>query len=110
MAHYVLYLGTDSLRASPSTVFIQAERVATGTVAAGESATITATWDLAFRDDNYMVVASIEGAETGDGLRVVRVLTRRTGNCDVRVINTDALNGRTGTLHAIAVEGGQGFE
>lgn len=74
----------------------------TGSVAGTSEADVTVTWDTAFLDTNYTVVAVVVLDEGGESLRVRRIRTLSTTGCVVNVIN-NAITSKTGTVHAIAV-------
>lgn len=83
---------------------VRTKRVTTGSLAATTAANITVTWDVAFPDANYTVVATAFEGTGGNvnSIRVLRVQSIAAGSCVVRVINDD-ISARTGTIHAIAI-------
>jgi hypothetical protein len=82
---------------------LQHERITTGSIGAGSTALITVTWDVAFPDTNYTVMASVEDATTSSlSLSVVHVESKSTTDATVRVIN-NAVGSITGTLHIMAI-------
>lgn len=85
------------------TVTLRAVRASTGSIAGGTTTQVTVTWPAAFSNTNYTAVVSVEEPTVGTNLRVLKIISRTTTNMVVRVENTDALNARTGTLHAIGI-------
>jgi hypothetical protein len=82
---------------------LQHERITTGSIGAGSTALVTVTWDVAFPDTNYTVMASVEDATTSSlSLSVVHVESKSTTDATVRVIN-NAVGSITGTLHIMAI-------
>lgn len=77
-------------------------RATTGSVAGGGTVDVTVTFATAFADTAYTVQASVEQADAGDTLRVMKVVSRAAGSCVVRVVNTNATTAFTGTVHATA--------
>ncbi len=81
----------------------KAMRVTTGSINAGVSALVTATWPVAFVDANYTVAASVLDATAAiASLQVVHVETVTNAAVQVRVQNTSA-GALTGTLNVIAL-------
>lgn len=82
---------------------IRTKRVSTGSIAASGEVVVTVTWPTAFADTNYTATVSV--LETQDFQTVRYLKTQGVGlaSIDVRVRNDDALNARTGTIHAIAI-------
>ena len=64
----------------------------------------TVTWDEAFADTNYTVVASIDsgGASTDEGL-IVSGVSKSTTTCDITVINTTGSDLGGYYIHAIGI-------
>ena len=84
-------------------VSIQTVRVTTGSVTGSAQAEITVTWPQAFASTNYTVSATVEEATAAtDTLKVLKVVSRSTTDCVVRVQNVNA-SARTGTLHLIGI-------
>lgn len=78
-------------------------RASTGAVAAGGSVEITVNWASAFPDANYTAVASVlEGTAGSSTLRTRQTVSKTAAAIVVRVTNDDALNAKTGEVHAIA--------
>lgn len=85
---------------------IRTKRVTTGSVAAGGGAVVvTVTWDTPFADANYTATPSVLQADfpASNTLKIGRITAQVAGSINVRVINDDALNAFTGTIHAIAI-------
>lgn len=78
-----------------------ANRVSTGAIAAAATADVVVPIDPALPDANYTVEASVEEATAGDTLRVRKIVSRAPNQVVVRVVNSDALNARTGTVHVL---------
>lgn len=70
-------------------------------VPAASSAGVTLTWDSAFADTNYTVVAIQE--DPGTTSRPIRLFSKTTTSVNFTVQNTDAVNPATVTVHAIAI-------
>lgn len=81
------------------------KRVTTGSVAAGNTAEITVTWDTPFADTNYTVTASVVVANPGNAvpfLEIVHIDDIAAGSLNVRVVNGSA-GALTGTVQVIAI-------
>lgn len=81
---------------------IRTARASTGSVAGGGTANVTVNFD-AFADTNFTASATVDEGTAGDSLRVLKVLSRMAGSVTVLVVNQDALNARTGTVHVLAI-------
>lgn len=81
---------------------VETKRVATGNIGAGVTSSITVTWDTAFPDTNYTVVAVIRELGTNN-LEVENLAAHLASSVEVRVRNRDGINGHSGTVHAIAI-------
>lgn len=78
-------------------------RVTTGSITAGTSSVVTATWTTAFADTNYTVVASVaDSTAAAAALRVVHIESIVAGSVGVRIENTSA-GSITGTVDVIAI-------
>lgn len=82
----------------------QAKVISTGSIPAGQAATVTVTWDAPFGNANYKVsVNLLESVSPGaGGLRILQLEALTTTNIKVRVVNDDDTNAHTGTLYALA--------
>src|SRR5215208_5194936 len=84
-------------------VAIQTVRVTTGSVTASSQLEVTVTWPQPFASTGYTVMATVEEATAAtDTLKVLKVVSRSTTDCVVRVQNVNA-SARTGTLHLIGI-------
>jgi hypothetical protein len=99
-------LGAATSLSLPSTGALmasKAERVTTGSIAAGASALVTLTWAVAFADANYTAVASVlDATAAAASLRVVHVESVTAAAVGVRVENTSA-GALTGTVQVIGM-------
>lgn len=73
-------------------------------MAGAGTAAVTVTWPTAFSDTNYTAVADVvETTAAGTAtLRVDRITAKTTTGITVRVVNSDAVTARTGTVQATA--------
>jgi hypothetical protein len=80
-------------------------RVATGSVAAGDSAAVTVTWTTPFVDTNYTIVGcEVEDATAATlALRKHHIESRTASAATVRIVNDDGASAHSGTLHCTAV-------
>ena len=84
-------------------ISIQSVRVTTGSVTASSQLEVTVTWPQAFPSTSYTVSATVEESTAAtDTLKVLKVVSRSTTDCVVRVQNVNA-SARTGTLHLIGI-------
>lgn len=81
----------------------RAARQATPSIAASGSADVTVTWPTAFASANYTATVTVENADAGETLRATRIISRTPTQIVVRVTNSDALNPRMGTVHAVGI-------
>lgn len=87
----------------PDALSIQAARVSTGSVGASSQAEVSVSFPQPFTDTNYTVMAVVEEATAAtDTLKVLKVVSKSTSGCVVRVQNVNA-SARTGTLHVLAI-------
>jgi len=78
-------------------------RLTTGSVGATSQAEVSVTFDKAFLDTNYTLFATVEEGTAGtDTLQVLKIVSKSTTGCVVRVQNVNA-SARTGTLHVVAI-------
>lgn len=84
---------------------IRHKSAATGSVAAGGNAAITVVWDTAFADNAYTVTVAMDAPSGTSQLRVHHIETITASQIVVRVVNDDAINARSGDVHAIAIRG-----
>lgn len=81
---------------------IRIQRTTTGSIGGNATKDITVNWQPVFADNNYTVVTSV--VSPNNRLRVVRISSSPlAGSVVTRVINDDAINSETGTIHAIAI-------
>lgn len=81
------------------------QRVTTGSIGGGGTAAVTITWATPFSNANYTVSAAVvEATATTLTLRVHHVESVTAAAVVVRIINDDAVNAKTGTLHVIATQ------
>jgi hypothetical protein len=80
-------------------------RVATGSIAAGDSAAVTASWATPFKDTSYTVIGcEVEEATAATlALRKHHIESRTAADLTVRVVNDDGDAAHIGTLHCTAV-------
>lgn len=72
------------------------------TLNGGASSTFEIIWTSPFANTSYTAVVSVQEGAPVDTLRVDKIQGVATDRISVRVTNTDTLQSRTGTLHAIA--------
>lgn len=88
----------------PAYAGVRAARGTTGAVAGGGAAEIPLAWPKPFLTTEYTVVASVEeNTPAASTLRVRRIVSRSLVGVVVGVYNEDALNARTGMIHAIGI-------
>ena len=80
--------------------FVYAVRVATGTIAAGDVATVTVTWPNQFADTNYTATATV--LESTGSLAVVGIVFQNAAEIQVLVRNNGSVD-LSGTIHAVGV-------
>lgn len=90
-----------TIATSSTAPVIRSKRTATGTIGGTASADVSVTWPSNFSNTNYTVTASIE-QDIDTGLRILRVRSKTTSGCVVRVTN-DSVTGQSGTVHTIGV-------
>lgn len=73
------------------------------TLAAGASGTFEIIWTTPFTNTSYTATVSVQEGETSNTLRVDKIQGIAADKISVRVTNLDALQARSGTLHAIAI-------
>jgi len=78
--------------------------VTTGSIAAGQAASVTVTWDVPFPDASYKFTTSVlESVSPGTGgLRILQVESITAAAIVVRVVNDDPTSAHTGTIYALA--------
>jgi hypothetical protein len=82
---------------------VETVRVTTGSVAGSSQAEVRVTFDKAFLDTNYTLFTAVEETTAAtDTLKVLKVVSKSTTGCVIRVQNVNA-SARTGTLHVVAI-------
>lgn len=81
------------------------QRVTTGSIVGAGSAAVTLVWTTPFSNANYTVSAAVvEATASTSTLRVDHVESVTATQVVVRILNADAVNAKTGTLHVIATQ------
>jgi hypothetical protein len=87
----------------PDAIRTETVRVTTGSVAGASQAEVSVTFDKAFSDTNYTLMCQVEESTAAtDTLKVLKIVSKSTTGCVVRVQNVNA-SARTGTLHVLAI-------
>jgi len=87
----------------PDALKVEPVRITTGSVGASSQAEVAVTFGVPLPDTNYTVMATVEEATAAtDTLKVLKVVSKSTTGCVVRVQNVNA-SARTGTLHVVAI-------
>lgn len=84
---------------------IKHARTSTGSIAGGATVTVTCTWvGGAFANTNYTATAVVEESSISNNtLEVLKILNLAAGSIQAVVRNNDAINAKTGTVHAIGI-------
>lgn len=82
---------------------IRTKRVTTGSIAANATAMVVVTWGTPFADTAYTAVVVVLEGQLAATLKVEKIVAQTASSVTARVVNSDALTARTGTLHAIAI-------
>lgn len=99
----------DLVSSAPGAIRTARVSTGTGTVALGNTVSVTVTWDTPFSDTNYTALVTVEES-TDDGftdnLFLRKIVSRAPESMVVSVglvANSTPLVDRVGTLHCIAI-------